>query len=295
MPPPERILPILRRAATLARATPGRSGFLVRLQDCAEVVAAGDLHGHVANFQAVHKAADLARHPARHLVLQEVVHGPFRYPNGGDKSHQLLDLYAALKCQFPARVHLLPGNHELAQWTDRPIGKGDATQNDGFRQGVNEAYGTAGPEVYAAYMDLIASLPVALRTPNDVFLSHSLPSARQLGTFDARRLEADTLGPEEYLPGGLVYGIVWGRDTAPRTVDDYLRKVDADFLVSGHIPTETGYSVPNHRQLIVDCAESPAAYVLFPADRKLTLAELVAGVVVIGAAKGEPEASGRGK
>ncbi len=284
MPPAERILPILRRAATLSRATPGRVGSLVRLQGCAEVLVAGDLHGHVPNFQAIHKAADLAKNPARHLVLQEVVHGPFRYPGGGDKSHQLLDLFAALKGQFPGRVHLLPGNHELAQWTDRPVGKGDATQNDGFRQGVNEAYGAAGPEVYAAYMELIASLPVALRTPNDVFLSHSLPSARQLGTFDAKRLEADALDPAEYQPGGLVYGIVWGRDTSPRTVDDYLRKVDADFLVSGHIPSDDGFSVPNHRQLIVDCAGTPAAYVLFPADRKLTHAELVAGVAVIGTA-----------
>ena len=194
----------------------------------------------------------------------------------------MLDLYAALKCQFPSRVHLLPGNHELAQWTNRPIGKGDESQNECFRQGVNEAYGAAGPEVYAAYMGLIAGLPVALRTPNAVFLSHSLPPARQAGSFDAKLLEADALDEKEYLPGGLVYNVVWGRDTSERAVDDYLRKVNADLLVSGHIPTEEGFAVPNHRQLIVDCSSTPAAYVLFPADRKLTHAELVAGVRVIG-------------
>ncbi len=280
MPPPDRMLAIIRKATAAGRDTPGRSGHLVRLADCTDVLVAGDLHGHVPNFQVVLKAADLANHPGRHLVLQEVIHSAFRYPAGGDKSHQLLDLYCALKCQFPARVHLLPGNHELAQWTGRPVGKGDEEQNGVFRAGVDTAYGAGGPDVYAAYLDLMKGLPLALRSPNDVFFSHSLVPARNMGTFDARRLEDDAYDVADTQPGGFVYAMLWGRDTSARTVDDYLRKVDADWLVSGHIPTDDGFSVPNHRQLIVDCSASPAAYVLVPADRKLTHAELVAGVVV---------------
>jgi hypothetical protein len=46
-------------------------------------------------------------------------------------------------------------------------------------------------------------------------------------------------------------------------------------LVSGHIACADGFDVPNDRQIIVDCAESPASYLLFPADRPLTHAELV--------------------
>ncbi len=280
MPTADRMLPTLRRAIDFVRATPGRSGHLVRLPDCTDVLVAGDLHGHVRNFQVILKAADLANHPLRHLVIQEVVHSSFLYPNGGDKSHQLLDLFAALKCQFPTRVHLLPGNHELAQWTNRSIGKGNDSQNEAFRQGVTTAYGDAGADIYALYMELLKALPIALRTPNDIFISHSLTPGRHMGTFDARRLEEESYDEKEYQPGGLVYGIVWGRDTSHRNIDDYLRKVDADLLVSGHIPTETGFAVPNHRQLIVDCSASPAAYVLFPTDRKLTHAELVECVVV---------------
>jgi hypothetical protein len=212
-------------------------------------------------------------------VLQEVIHGQFRYPGGGEKSHQLVDLFAALKCRYPTQVHLLPGNHELAQWTNRPVGKADEQLNDLFRQGVGTAYGPAAGDIYRAYLDLFRALPLALRTPNDVFISHSLTAARYLPTFDARKLEADRYDEAEYQPGGLVYGLVWGRDTADRTVDDFLRKVDADLLVTGHIPTDTGFSVPNHKQVIVDCSASPAGYVLFPADRPLTHAELVKCVV----------------
>ena len=280
MPPPDRMLNTLRRAIDRVAATPGRSGHLVRLENCTEVLVAGDLHGHVANFQVILKAADLASHPTRHLVLQELIHGKFRYPSGGDKSHQLVDLFAALKCQYPDRVHLLPGNHELAQWTDRPIGKADEELNDVFRRGVTDAYGAAAPDVYRAYCDLFQALPLALRTPNDVFISHSLIPGKNLDAFDPKRLEAEEYTTPDFQPGGVVYDLLWGRDTSEVTATAFLQKVEAEWLVSGHIPTDAGYLVPNPRQLIVDCSATPAAYVLFPADRPLTHAELVQGVVV---------------
>ena len=280
MPPPDRMLTTLRRAIDSVKATPGRVGHLVHLQDCTDVLVAGDLHGHVPNFQVVLKAADLANHPTRHLVLQELIHSKFRYPNGGDRSHQLVDLFAALRCQFPGRVHYLPGNHELAQWTNRAVGKGDDEYNETFVKGAEAAYGAAGKEIYAAYCDLFRALPVGIRTPNAVFLSHSLPAGRHMTMFDAAKFAAETYDPVEFQPGGFVYSVVWGRDTSDRNVDDYLRKVDADLLVTGHIPTEEGFLVPNHKQLIVDCSASPASYVLFPTDRPLTLNELVGSVVV---------------
>lgn len=280
MPPPDRMLTTLRRATELVRDTPGRTGAMLRPADCTEVLVAGDLHGHIPNFQVVLQAADLANHPTRHLVLQELIHGKQRYPNGADKSHQMVDLFAALKCQFPKQVHYLPGNHELAQWTDRPVGKADdQSLNDLFRNGPNVAYGAAGPQIYLAYLDLFKALPVAIRTPNAVFISHTLTPGRNMGTFDPSRLDVGKFTDADYQPGGLIYGMLWGRDTADRTVDDYLRKVDSDLLVSGHIPTDTGFLVPNRKQVIVDCANTPAAYILFPADRPLTHAELVKCVV----------------
>jgi hypothetical protein len=275
MPDPVRHLTTLRRACTAFRATPGRHGRVVSLENVDDVLVAGDLHGNLENFTTVFQRAELAAHPRRHLVLQEVVHGPNRYPAGGDKSHQLLDLLAALKCQFPRQVHFLLGNHELAQWTEKPISKGDVDYNDLFRRGVDNAYGSHAAEVYAAYLELFAVVPLALRTPNRVFLSHSLPSARRVGDFDLAVLERDTHTPEDLSLGGSVYSLVWGRDTSAAAATAFLAKVDADLLITGHVPCDTGFEAPNDRQLILDSLGTPAASCLFPADRPLTHAELL--------------------
>ncbi|MGL6094895.1 MAG: metallophosphoesterase [Fimbriiglobus sp.] len=281
MPSPDRMLTTLRRAVEFVRATPGRTGHLVRLPaDAEDVFVAGDLHGHVDNFKTVLNRAALAAHPRRHLILQEVIHGPFRYPDGSDKSHQLVDLFAALKCQYPGRVHLLPGNHEMAQWAGRPVGKGDSgeSQNDAFRRGVEVAYGAAATEVYAAYLTLFRACPLAVRAENGAFFCHTLPAAKWLPTFDVRVLEADDHPDTEFRPGGSVYALLWGRDTSEATADRFAQLVGAEVFVTGHIKTDAGFEVPNHRQLIVDCCGSPAAAVLVPADRPVTVQDLAAAV-----------------
>jgi hypothetical protein len=256
-------------------------GRVIRLPAGAEVLVAGDMHGSVENFRLLLKAADLAGHTARHLVLQEVVHGPFRYAGGGDKSHQLLDLIAALKCQYPGRVHYLLGNHELAQWQKQRIGKGDVDQNQIFQAGVAEAYGDQADAIYAAYESLFAAANLAVTTANRVLICHSLPSAKHLAAFDWSVLEREELRPEDLVLGGAVHSLVWGRDLGQAHVENFLKKVDADLLISGHIPCDQGYMVPNDRQIILDALGTPACYCLFPTDRPLTQPELLSMIGVL--------------
>jgi hypothetical protein len=278
MPDPQRLLRTLQRAAAAFRATPHRRGRFVELHDVEDVLVAGDLHGTLDNLRRLLDVADLAGRPRRHLVLQEVVHSAYHYPDGGDKSHQLLDVVAALKCQFPHQVHFLLGNHELAQWTDRLIAKGDLDLNGLFRRGVEYAYGPRAGDVYAAYVELFRVVPLALRTPNRVFLSHSLPSALRQVSFAFADLQRDDHDAKDLAPGGSVHALVWGRDTQEATAAAFLAAVDADLLITGHIPCENGFETPNGRQLILDSHGPAACYCLFPADRPLTLAELVRGI-----------------
>lgn len=278
MPDPMRLLNTIRQAVAAFHDTPGRNGHLVHLNGSGDVLVAGDLHGNLENFRRLLERAELKSHPSRHLIFQELVHSSFPYPTGGDKSHQTLDLLAALKCQFPRQVHMLLGNHELAQWTNQWIAKGETDLNDWFRQGVETAYGAHADKIYEAYIRLFAVIPVAIRTSNRVFISHSLPREAQMEEFDPEVLTFEEHRSADLLSGGPIHSLVWGRDNTTANVTAFLQKVDADWLITGHIPCEHGFAIPNERQLILDCMRDPAAYCLFPTDRPVTIQELIDGV-----------------
>lgn len=280
MPDPNKVLTLLRRAAQLFRGTPGRKGSIVNLPASAtDVFVVGDLHGNVSTFRQVLNKSALAANPHRHLVLQELVHGPFGYPNdGGDRSHQLVDLVAALKCQYPDRVHLILGNHELSELTGRSIAKNGIMLNALYRQGVETAYGAMAESILEAYHELFRSLPLAVRTPNRVFLCHTIPDARDLDTLDLGILETGVWPPESMVRGGTVYALTWGRDTAPETADRFAALVDADLFITGHQPCDDGFCQANHRQLIIDGTDPYPACCLFKTTEPATIETLLEGV-----------------
>ena len=100
--PTPQVLTTIRRATELMRATPGRSGGIIAPERADEIMVVGDLHGNFPAFKKVLALAALDRHPGRHLVLQELIHGKLMYPDDkGDRSHQLLDVFAALNASIP--------------------------------------------------------------------------------------------------------------------------------------------------------------------------------------------------
>lgn len=281
MPDPEKVLFTVRRATELFRNTPGRSGGIVTLDDSSadEVIVVGDLHGNIPAFRQILEVSALSTHPHRHLVLQELIHGHRAYPNeGGDRSHQLVDLVCALKCQFPGRVHLILGNHELSEITGRAIGKNGVPLNALFRKGINTAYGDHGAAIYAAYLELFATLPLAVRTPNRVFLCHTIPDGYELDGIDLEILKLDRWPDEAMKRHGTVYAMTWGRDTETETVDRFASMIDADLFITGHQPCDEGFKMANVRQLIVDGTDPNPTYCQFPTREPVTIESLVAGV-----------------
>ena len=286
MPDANKVLALIRRAALLSRATPGRSGGIVELssESTEDVLVVGDLHGNLPAFRRFLALADLPNHPKRHLVLQELVHGEAAYPDdGGDRSHQLVDVVAALKCQVPDRVHVILGNHELSELTGRPIAKNGVALNALFRRGVETAYGPMLEAMIESYRDLFRSLPLAVRTPNRVFICHTIPEGADLD-----RLDLDLLGgngfwtPESMRRGGTIYAMTWGRDTSPETADRFAGLVDAELFVTGHQPCDAGFQVASPRQLVLDGTPPYPASCLVPATGPVSMEALREAVRVIG-------------
>ncbi|MDR3622217.1 MAG: metallophosphoesterase [Paludisphaera borealis] len=282
MPDPRKVLATVSKATELMRRTPGRSGSVVSLDAAEEVMVVGDLHGNLSAFKWVLTEAALDRHPGRHLVLQELVHEINKNQDDRpDLSHRLVDLVSALKCQYPDRVHLILGNHELSEVTGRIIGKDGQALNLRFRKGMQLSYGEACDEIFQAYLGLFSALPLAVRTPNRVFMCHSIPDGRYLDDLDVSVLAADEWPAESMKRGGAVYAITWGRDTATETIDRFAAMVDADLFVTGHQPCEEGYRQANHRQLIIDGTNPYPTYCRFSAKEPATIESLVSSVKVM--------------
>jgi hypothetical protein len=276
------MLRVYRQATALTRATRGRSGNVVAL-DADEVLVAGDLHDMPAHLKRILAVADLDRHPRRHLVLQEVVHGKSTYPDGSDRSHRTLDIIATLKTQFPDRVHLLPGNHELSQWTGRSVMKDGRELSASFEEGLIHAWGERAEEMAGAAYEFLQSLPLALRTPNRVFLSHTVPDLRHHPTFDLGVFQTPVDPEEEYPPATSLYRLLWGRDLSEAATNSFLSMVDADFFIGGHLACEHGYQTPNPKRLIIDSSSSPGYAVLVPCDGPITLERLTPNLIRIDA------------
>ncbi len=268
---------LLLRAAEANRTDPFRRHGLVHLPNYGQVVLTGDMHGNRANFAKLARFAMLDRASVRHVILHELIHADTP-PGGLDMSHELLLDAARWKCEFPEQVHFLQSNHELSQLTDHQILKGGRVVIEDFRRAVESTFGPAGGQrVYDAMLEFLASFPVAARTANRVWVSHSLPAPDELETFDFTVFERE-LRPDDLRPGGAVYQLVWGRRFTTAQLAELGRRWEVDSFVVGHIPQDYGYDVRLGRVLILASDHNHGVFLPLELSRPQQMDDLVAAI-----------------
>jgi hypothetical protein len=264
----------LRSAYTLAiRANMEdryRHGDLIELPAQGDVVVTGDLHGNCENFTRVLQASELDIHPDRHLIVQEPTH---TCETSEDQSFLLHEEIVAAKSKFTHQLHIILGNHELAELTGREILKGGICYNILFREGMKQEYGTYFETVQELLHDFIKTMPLACLTPHRIFISHSTPEMQYIPHYSLKFFRQGT--GERKKDESLVEKLVWGRDLSQEAADLFAQRVECDILVVGHTACKRGYQVPNSRHIILDSKGAFATSLHFKLTHPYTQHQLV--------------------
>ncbi len=270
---PQQAIDIYTEAAELNRTDPLREGSLLVFPNYGQVVMTGDLHGHRRNFGKLQQYCDLEHFAARHVMLHEIIHEDVASLTQHDQSHKLLLEAATWKRDFPDQVHFLQSNHELAQVFHHEITKNGRAVTVDFQAGVHDSYGERTAQVMEAISAFILSFPLAGRTPNRVFLSHSLPSPRDLPAFDptvlSRMPTRDDLDDD-----GSAHILTWGRYQNEETLDVLSALLDVDYFICGHQPQDMGYEIIHDRMVVLASEHDHGVYLPLDLSKPLTLKRL---------------------
>ncbi len=265
-------------AACHNREEAHRDGCILRLPAYGQLVMTGDLHGHMKNFDKLRKYAMLDRAHARHVVLHEMIHADLDALADVDDSHELLLAAAEYKCEYPEQVHFLQSNHELAQLTGYLIAKNSRIVCEEYDSAVRAAYGNGkADDVLEAMKDFIASFPIAIRTENRVWMSHSLPSVSDMEEFDAS-IFAQPMTREGLETCRTTFRLVWGRRYSQPHIDALAELLDADVFITGHQPQDQGFAHVLDRLIILASNHNHGTFLPFDLSKQNTAEQLVSNI-----------------
>jgi hypothetical protein len=278
----EKTLEILNMGQEANNADKFRRGNVIHLPVDCSVVITGDLHGHRLNFKRIVAFCDLAKHPKRHVILQEVIHGGPEDSKGGDLSYHLLFDVAAYKARFPDRVHIIMGNHDTAFINNANVMKNGKEMNASMRAAVEREYSRAGGDIKLAIKQFLFSQPLAVRCENRIFISHSLPASNEADKFDPRILDRQ-LRINDIVKPGSAYMLTWGRSHSQHLLDKMAKVLDADIFVLGHQRQEQGYNRAGHNLIILASDHNHGCILPLNVCKTYTVEELLSLIIPLSA------------
>ena len=269
------IISAFERAAIANREDRCRSGNLIRLEGPGEVIMTGDLHGNDRNFEKLLRFACLADNPQRHLILHELIHG--NIADGGDQCHsyRLVARAAELKIQYPHQVHYLLGNHAIAQFTNDEVLKGGMAMVRALNAGLLAAFGSRSRLVASALNQFILSLPIAVRSDNRIWMSHSLPSMKKLAGFQ-KDIFDNELTEQDLRSNPSLRALIWDRVHNPECLEKLGEMWDVDMFIVGHQPQGQGCGRPYSQMIILASDHIHGCFLPFELGKRYEPDELFA-------------------
>ena len=243
-----------------------RKGNMIVLGGPGEVIMTGDLHNSVVNFEKLIRYAQLEKYPHRHLMVHELLHGSDAL-NGKCNSYELVGRAAEMKACFPDQFHYLLGNHAMAQVTRDEILKGGQPMIRALNSGLFAAFPEKASLILEALDEFLLSLPIAARTGNGIWMSHSLPGKRNAARFDDDIFDR-LLTRDDFKNDQSLRSLTWDRSHSVAGLAMLGERWGVEMFIIGHQPQSEGYERPQNQLAILASDHSKGCFLPFDLGEK---------------------------
>lgn len=185
-----------------------------------------DLHGNLKDYNQYKDIWD-SDDPDFHLVITgDFIHSMDKKDGSIEILHDIM-----WNSRFKDNFHVLLGNHEWTHIVDLDIYKNGVNQKKDFEELIKEKYGYLQPLFLFLFLDFFKKLPLAVKTANGLFISHSGPAEGIKSIGDVENL----LSSEDYT-STVVNQFLWSRygDYSQYDIDLFLEAVDCKAMIVGH-------------------------------------------------------------
>ena len=272
------IIDLCKRGAELNYSAKYRKGNLINLPGRGQVVITGDLHGHRRNFEKTVAFAELQNNPETYLIFQEILHGGPEDEFGGCLSFELFFDIVRYQLQFPDQVYLILGNHDTAIINDNNVLKAGKEMNQAMKDAMKRYYADDYESVILAIKLYLLSQPLAVRSFNRIWMSHSLPADRYVDDFDTEVLEKP-LHPSDIARPNAAYLLTWGRRHSEEALSKLANLFDVDFFILGHQPQETGFAYAGQNLIILASDHNHGCLISFDLAKSYSIDKLIECIV----------------
>jgi len=271
---PQKTIDLLHKGIEANNSDPFRKGNLIYLPAGGSLIYTGDIHGHRRNFERITAYADLENNPDRHLILQEIIHGGPADLEGNCLSYKLLFDVVRYKLDFPDRVHILLGNHDTAFINNSEVMKDGKEMNRSMRLALDKEFQENGEEIKMTLRQFFFSQPLAVKCPNRLWISHSLPSDRYIDKFDTEIFERQLKVNDVVRPGS-AYILTWGRRHSQLLLDRLANLFDIDIFILGHQSQKHGWKQVGENTLIIVSEHNHGCILPIDLAKSYTIEQLI--------------------
>ena len=142
------------------------------------------------------------------------------------------------------------GNHDTCFICDNEVMKDGREMNRCMRAALQWQFGEQAGQVEEALRRYLLSQPLAVRTENKLWISHSLPADRFAEKFEVDIFDRE-LTAEDIRKPGSGYLLTWGRGHSQKVLDEMAKMLGVEVFVLGHQPQEKGWCKAGDNLIII--------------------------------------------